>query len=128
MPPGTKTTFITDTANSPCLRGNANKSLGTGDVTINDGVGLVIGAAGAMDVGASLYLNGRGHHLAENRKLRLNADIQVFALYIGGNKIPDGVYDKDSGLVDSVNGNPLITGNGKLTVKGPPAGTVLLIK
>ena len=57
----------------------------------------------------------------------LNADEQVFALYIDGTPVEDGVYDKDSGLVD-IDGVNLISGNGKLTVKGAPSGTLIIVK
>ncbi len=114
--------------NASRVQAEASHALGTGDITLNDGIGLVINAPDAIDTGATLYLNGRGHHSSGIRKLSLNHDAQVFAFYLDGVRMEDGVYDSNSGLVDSVNGNPLITGSGTLTVQGAPQGTLLIIR
>jgi len=121
---------FTDTnfGNASRLVANANGAFGTGDVTVNDGIGLVIaaGLGNVIDNNAALHLNGRGHHT--DRNLRLNSSETVRALFIDGVGIPAGTYNSTSGLVDYL-GNPLITGTGALTVlTGPvaPAAPELL--
>ena len=85
-------------------------SLGTGDVTIEDGVTLVIDAADAMGDSATLSLSGAA---ATDRasKLIMNQNDTIGALYLDGVLQPEGVYDSKQAW---------ITGSGLLTVASDP--------
>jgi len=97
---------------------NAAGSLGTGDVTINNTVNLIVNAADAMNSNGMLNLNGaRGilRYASDTTKLILNADLTVAELWIGGLPQPAGEFTATSGLLDE-NGEALISGPGTLTV------------
>ncbi len=101
---------------------NAAGSLGTGDVTINNAVNLIVNAADAMNANAALNLNGARSTkvAAETTKLILNANLTVAELWIGGVQQTAGDYTAASGLL-AENGDPLISGSGTLTVTGGTA-------
>jgi len=116
--------FIADALDGWRVDATANGAFGTGDVTFNARVANDRGAtlrigSGLSDViadTASLYLNGpRDNRLAS--KLILGSNETVGGFWLDGTAMAPGDYDASSGLVD-VLGNPLITGNGILTVLG----------
>ncbi len=77
---------------------------------------MLINALDVIDDFATLNLNGpRDQRLAS--KLILNADDTVGVFFLDGVNLGVGMFDQNSGLFDSI-GNPLITGNGTLTVTG----------
>jgi len=91
------------------IEANVPGSLGAGDVTINNGVSLIIDAADAMDDLATLFLNG-GKDSRRDSKLIMNADDTIMALWIDG-------LDQGTGLFTDASG-AWISGNGILTVTG----------
>ena len=95
---------------------NAAGSLGTGDVTINNTVNLVIGQTDGMNPSRALRLNGvRSTKVTGENKLVLNAVLAVAEFWLDGVQVAAGTYNSTSGLVDS-GGSPLISGAGSLTV------------
>lgn len=105
------------------LRANAAGAFGTGDVTVNDGVGLLISVANAIADTATLTLNGGNRE--QSFKLTLDASDTVAKLFVDGIQLPAGPYTSASGLVDSA-GSALIGGSGTLTVTGGSAPVRLL--
>ncbi len=87
------------------IEAEATGSLGTGDVTIDDGVTLQIEALNAMDIGATLNLNGNG---ASNKsaKLVMDANSIIESLYVDGLQMPPGEYSGTSG--DWIDGTGLL--------------------
>lgn len=95
-------------------------AFGTGNVTIGDTSSLKIAGSlsDTISDSATLYLIGAADS-GETAKVVLTSDEIVYALYIDGIPMPDGAYDASASWLD---------GTGILTVKGPPAGTVLIVK
>ncbi len=122
--------FVTGVHQNDNTRFNANAAgcFGTGDVTIGFGTDLVIGSAGnAIDDGATLALNGAGRG-SSVIKLVMNGSDTVFRLVRDGDKLPDGTYGRIGlGGVD-FNVDWIGSGNGILTVSGPPAATVIMVR
>ena len=106
------------------IEARATGALGTGDVTLDDGVALVISATDAMGIGAALSLNG-GKGAQRSHKLLMNSDNTVAELRVDGVQQTAGTYDSTSTLVDG-DGNPLIGGTGTLTVLLNPGGGALM--
>jgi hypothetical protein len=71
----------------------ANDAFGTGDVTLNDAVRLVIsaGLTDTIDDSADLRLNGRGR---DGDKLVINSNETIDEFYIDGFPAPAGTYGK----------------------------------
>jgi uncharacterized protein (TIGR03382 family) len=113
--------FIADAVDGWRVQAEAAGAFGTGDVEINfrpagdRGVSLQIDAADVIDDMAMLSVNGpRDQRKAS--KLILNAGDEVVGAFIlDGVDLGIGTWDASSGLLDSI-GNPLITGNGSITV------------
>jgi hypothetical protein len=74
------------------LRANAAGAFGTGNVTIDDGVGLLIDVANAIDDTATLSLSGGDGE--QNDKLTMNAADTVNQLVVDGYPQPAGTYGR----------------------------------
>ncbi len=95
---------------------NAAESLGTGDVTINNTVNLIINQQNAMNLSRALRLNGvRSTKITGENKLVLNSSLTVAEFWLDNVRMANGTYGSSSGLVDS-GGSPLISGTGTLIV------------
>ena len=126
--------LIADAVDSWRVDATVTGAFGTGDVTINGrpavparGATLIINAANTIDDLATLFLNdGKDHR--KNAKLILNAgDEIVGAFVVDGVDLGIGTWDANSGLTNP-NGDPLISGNGSITVANviPEPSTLLL--
>ena len=101
------------------IEAEAPGSLGTGDVTIDDGITLIIDAPDAMGDEAALYLSGNPRS-DFSYKLGMNADDTIAELHLDGVQQPAGVYD---------NSETWLSGSGTLTVLNSPGqgNEILLI-
>ncbi|MCH7224686.1 Ig-like domain-containing protein [Haloferula sp. A504] len=88
------------------IEAEAPGSLGTGDVTIDDGITLIIDAPDAMGDEAALYLIGNPRSDMSD-KLVMNADDTIAELHIDGVQQPAGNYDSSESW---------LSGSGTLTV------------
>ncbi|NNC74118.1 MAG: hypothetical protein HKN93_01275, partial [Acidimicrobiia bacterium] len=115
-----------------------DSGLGTGNVTINDGLQLWIQSSlsDTIDDSASLFLNGRGRaNSNNNNKLRMDSSETVNELWVDNTtgdgtasvQLAAGDYtattspDGGGAILDSA-GLPLIAGSGTLTVLTGPGG------
>jgi len=100
------------------LEGSASGAFGTGDVTVDDGVGLVIGANDTTADTATLSLSGRDGEM--DYKLTMTGSDTVNLLTVDGFNFPAGTYGKTGhGSVDYE--YAWIGGNNILTVSSEPA-------
>jgi len=74
------------------IEADVTNALGTGDINVEDGMGLQIDAADAMGDGATLSLSGGDGSL--NQKLVMNADDTVGALFVDGFPFPAGTHGR----------------------------------
>ena len=114
--------FVANADDGWRVEANVSGAFGTGDVSFNAraagdrGATLQIDADDVIGDAATLFLNGpRDQRVAS--KLILNASDTVLGFSLDGAPMAPGYYSSTSGLSDSI-GNPLITGNGILTVSG----------
>jgi len=105
------------TANGGGWRVEANvaEAFGSGNVTINAGVTLIIDANDVMGDAAILTLNGSKDGRKAS-KLILNGDDTISEFWLDEVQLADGEYDSLSGLLD-IDGLALISGDGTLTVE-----------
>jgi hypothetical protein len=101
------------------LRANAAGAFGTGNVTVNDGVGLLISVADAIGDAATLSLSGGDGE--EAFKLNMGAADTVDRLLVDGYPQPAGTYGALASAADYK--RAWITGASLLTVSTAPADT-----
>ena len=104
---------------SSTIEGDATNSLGSGPITIGDGVTLAIDAADAtVGTDSTLSVSGNPSSREGGKKLKMNANDSIGILYIDGSAQPTGTY----GAVDSGADYEFswISGSGLLTVTQIP--------
>lgn len=109
-----------DENKSSRIEAEAANALGTGDIMMDDGMGLRIDVADAMGDDAKLSLSGGNGSL--NDKLEMNASDTVALLNVDGFDHPAGTYGR-TGLGSVDYEYDWIGGNGTLTVTGAVADT-----